>query len=54
MFVTDFKNEKELVSHLKLRYQQSVEDRSVALNNQVQDLLSVVKTFISNNSDTDV
>ncbi|XP_058264470.1 treslin isoform X2 [Hemibagrus wyckioides] len=46
-----FKNEEELLSHLNLRYQQAVEDKSILLITQVQDLLSVVETFIKNNVD---
>ncbi|KAF4081418.1 hypothetical protein AMELA_G00161220 [Ameiurus melas] len=43
-----FKNEEELLSHLNLRYQQAVEHKSLAVIAQVQDLLSVVETFIDN------
>ncbi|KAM9495457.1 treslin [Clarias gariepinus] len=48
----NFKNEEELLSHLSLRYQQAVEDKSVTLITQVQGLLSVVETFIKSNIDT--
>lgn len=48
-FIIDFKNEEELLSHLNLRYQQAVEDKSVAPITQVQDLLSVVDTFVKSN-----
>ncbi|MCI4381888.1 hypothetical protein PGIGA_G00257280 [Pangasianodon gigas] len=47
-----FKNEEELLSHLNLRYQQAVEDKSVALITQVQELLSVVETFTKSNVNT--
>lgn len=53
-FIIDFKNEEELLSHLNLRYQQAVEDKSVALITQVQDLLSVVDTFVKSNVNTGV
>ncbi|XP_036432110.1 LOW QUALITY PROTEIN: treslin [Colossoma macropomum] len=49
-----FKNEEELLSHLKLGYQQAVEDRSLSLFGQVQNLLSVVKTFLKSNTHTEV
>ncbi|XP_060770714.1 treslin isoform X2 [Neoarius graeffei] len=47
-----FKNEEELLSHLNLRYQQAVENKSVAPITQVQDLLSVVDTFVKSNVNT--
>ncbi|KAF7702015.1 treslin isoform X2 [Silurus meridionalis] len=47
-----FKNEEELLSHLSLRYQQAVEDKSVTLVTQVQDLLSVVESFVKSNVTT--
>lgn len=53
-FFVDFKNEEELLSHLNLRYQQAVEDKSIALITLVQDLLSVVETFLKNNVDKGV
>lgn len=53
-YFTAFKSEEELSSHLKLRYQQAVEDRSLPLLVQVQNFLSVVKTFIKSNSDVEV
>lgn len=53
-FIVDFKNEEEMLSHLNLRYQQAVEDKSVAVFTQVQDLLSVVDTFVKSNVNTGV
>ncbi|XP_066525723.1 treslin [Hoplias malabaricus] len=41
-----FKCEEELLSHLKLKYQQAVEDWNFPVLGHVQNLLSVVKTFI--------
>ncbi|KAI4902695.1 hypothetical protein NFI96_028969 [Prochilodus magdalenae] len=49
-----FKSEEELISHLKVRYQQTVEDRTLSLFGQVQNLFSVVKTFIKSNSHAEV
>lgn len=49
-----FKNEEELLSYLNLRYQQAVEHKSVSLITHVQDLLSVVETFINSNISTEV
>ncbi|XP_072529843.1 treslin [Salminus brasiliensis] len=48
-----FKSEEELLSHLKLKYQQAVEDKSLPLHSQVQDLFSVVKTFTRSNADSE-
>lgn len=49
-----FKSEEELLSHLNLRYHQAVEDKSVTLITHVQDLLSLVETFINSNISTEV
>ncbi|TSK13370.1 Treslin [Bagarius yarrelli] len=46
-----FQNEEELLSYLNLKYQQAVEDKTIALITQVRDLLSVVETFSKNNTD---
>ncbi|GAA6091465.1 treslin [Tachysurus ichikawai] len=48
-----FINKDELLSHLTLGYQQAVEDKSVGLITYVQDLLSVVETFIKIHFDTE-
>lgn len=53
-FIVDFINKDELLSHLTLGYQQAVEDKSVGLITYVQDLLSVVETFIKIHFDTEV
>ncbi|XP_026856744.2 treslin [Electrophorus electricus] len=45
-----FKSEEELLSHLKLSYQQAVEDKSAPLLTQVQGLLSLVMTFMRSNT----
>ncbi|XP_065148040.1 treslin isoform X1 [Paramisgurnus dabryanus] len=49
-----FTNEEELLSHLKTTYQKAVEDRSVSVLSQVQDLLLVLKAFIKTNTDAEV
>ncbi|XP_017554944.1 treslin isoform X1 [Pygocentrus nattereri] len=49
-----FKNEEDLLSHLKLGYQQAVEDRSLSLFGEVQNLLSVVKSFIKSHTHAEV
>ncbi|XP_076863493.1 treslin [Brachyhypopomus gauderio] len=46
-----FKSEEELLSHLKLRYQQAVEDKSIPLLTQVQGLLSLVTSFMKSHAD---
>ncbi|XP_043083123.1 treslin isoform X2 [Puntigrus tetrazona] len=43
-------SEEELLSHLGLAYQKAVENRSVSVPSQVQDMLSVVKAFIKTNT----
>ncbi|XP_052399798.1 treslin [Carassius gibelio] len=49
-----FNSEEELITHLGLTYQKAVENRSVSVPSQVQDMLSVVKAFIKTNSDVEV
>ncbi|KAK7121407.1 hypothetical protein R3I93_022486 [Phoxinus phoxinus] len=49
-----FSSEEELLSHLGLTYQKAVENRSVSVPSQVQDLLSFVKSFIKTNTDVEV
>lgn len=44
-----FSSEEELLSHLELTYQQAVENRTTSVLSQVQDLLSVVKSFLKSN-----
>lgn len=51
---TDFSSEEELLSHLGLTYQKAVENRSVSVPSQVQDLLSFVKAFIKTNTYVEV
>lgn len=48
-----FSSEEELLSHLGLTYQKALENRSVSVPSQVQDLLSVVKAFIKTNTDVE-
>uniref|UniRef100_A0A8C1Q4I8 Treslin N-terminal domain-containing protein n=1 Tax=Cyprinus carpio TaxID=7962 RepID=A0A8C1Q4I8_CYPCA len=48
-----FNSEEELLSHLGLTYQKAVENRSVSVSSQVQDMLSVVKAFIKTNTDVE-
>lgn len=48
-----FTSEEELLSHLQTTYQNAVENRSVPVLAQVQDLLTVVKTFIKTNTDVE-
>ncbi|XP_016425287.1 treslin-like isoform X2 [Sinocyclocheilus rhinocerous] len=48
-----FSSEEELLSHLGLTYQKAVENRSVSVPSQVQDMLSVVKAFIKTNTDVE-
>ncbi|XP_016093133.1 treslin-like isoform X2 [Sinocyclocheilus grahami] len=49
-----FNSDEELLSHLGLTYQKAVENRSVSVPSQVQDMLSVVKAFIKTNTDVEV
>ncbi|XP_067292902.1 treslin isoform X2 [Pseudorasbora parva] len=49
-----FSSEEELLSHLGLAYQKALENRSVSVPSQVQDLLSVVKAFFKTNTDLEV
>ncbi|XP_073688131.1 treslin [Garra rufa] len=49
-----FNSEEELLSHLGLSYQKAVDNRSVSVPSHVQDMLSVVKTFIKTNTDTSI
>ncbi|XP_077067019.1 treslin isoform X2 [Siphateles boraxobius] len=49
-----FSSEEQLLSHLGLTYQKAVENRSVSVPSQVQDLLSFVKAFIKTNTDVEV
>jgi len=53
-FHTGFSSEEELLSHLGLTYQKAVENRSVSVLSQVQDLLSFVKAFVKTNTDVEV
>uniref|UniRef100_A0A8C1W603 Treslin N-terminal domain-containing protein n=1 Tax=Cyprinus carpio TaxID=7962 RepID=A0A8C1W603_CYPCA len=46
-----FNSEEELINHLGLTYQKALENRSVSVPSQVQDMLSVVKAFIKTNTD---
>ncbi|KAI7811939.1 treslin [Triplophysa rosa] len=46
-----FTSEEELLSHLQTAYQKAVDNRSVPVLTQVQDLLSVLKAFIKINTD---
>ncbi|XP_016115844.1 treslin-like isoform X2 [Sinocyclocheilus grahami] len=48
-----FNSEEELITHLGLTYQKAVENRSVSVPSQVQDMLSVVKAFIKTNTDVE-
>ncbi|XP_059392942.1 treslin-like isoform X1 [Carassius carassius] len=48
-----FNSEEDLLSHLGLTYQKAVENRSVSVPSQVQDMLSVVKAFIKTNTDVE-
>ncbi|XP_007244308.3 treslin isoform X1 [Astyanax mexicanus] len=50
---TSFKSEEEMLSHLKLRYQQAVEDKSLPLRTQVQDVFSMVKTYTKKHTDAE-
>ncbi|CAM4734760.1 unnamed protein product [Leuciscus chuanchicus] len=49
-----FSSEEELLSHLGLTYQKAMENRSLSVPSQVQDLLSFVKAFIKTNTDVEV
>lgn len=51
---TDFNSEEELLSHLGLTYQKALENRTVSVPSQAQDMLSVVKTFMKTNTDVEV
>lgn len=51
---TDFTSEEKLLSHLQTAYQNAVDNRSVSVLTQVQDLLSVVKAFFKINTDVEV
>lgn len=46
-----FSSEEELLSHLGLTYQKAVENRTMSVPSQVQDLLSVVKSFLKSNAE---
>ncbi|KAI2648320.1 Treslin [Labeo rohita] len=45
--------EEELLSHLGLTYQKALENRTVSVPSQAQDMLSVVKTFMKTNTDVE-
>ncbi|RXN17235.1 treslin-like isoform X1 [Labeo rohita] len=49
-----FNSEEELLSHLGLTYQKALENRTVSVPSQAQDMLSVVKTFMKTNTDVEV
>ncbi|KAL1247593.1 hypothetical protein QQF64_022969 [Cirrhinus molitorella] len=48
-----FNSEEELLSHLGLTYQRALENRSMSVPSQVQDMLSVVKIFNKTNTDVE-
>ncbi|KAL4624302.1 treslin isoform X1 [Arapaima gigas] len=49
----DFKSEEELLSHLKLSYQETVHKRDSSLFTEVQKCFSAVKTFLKGSLDID-
>ncbi|XP_051979224.1 treslin [Xyrauchen texanus] len=51
--VMHFNSEEELLSHLRLTYQEAVDNRLLSVPSQVQDLVSLVKAFIKTNTEAE-